>query len=188
VQDASRPGETYQIDVNRGWTLDTALQVLSEVKGTNLTIEQPCATYRECLALKRHIDLPLMLDEIVSTPEDLLRVIRDDAADALNLKIARVGGLTKARRLRDICAEAGLALTIQDTGGADVAFAGVVQLAQSTPQRVLRSLWNPRELADRTLADGAPEAAAGAVQASAAPGLGVTVREDALGEPVAVYG
>jgi L-alanine-DL-glutamate epimerase-like enolase superfamily enzyme len=188
VQAAGRPGETYQIDVNRGWTLDTALQVLSEVKGTNLTVEQPCATYRECLALKRHIALPLMLDEIVSTPEDLLRAIGDDAADALNLKVARVGGLTKARRLRDMAAEAGLAMTIQETGGAEVAFAAVVQLAQSTPERVLRSLWDPRELAAVTLADGAPEAAAGAVQATDAPGLGVTVREEALGEPVAVYG
>ena len=188
VQNASRPSEVYQIDVNRGWTLDTALRVLSQVKGTNLFIEQPCATYRECLALKRRIGLPLMLDEIVSTPEDLLKVIRDDAADALNLKVARVGGLTKARRLRDMAAESGLAMTIQDTGGADVAFAGVVQLAQSTPQRVLRSLWDPRELADVTLADGAPEAADGAVQATDAPGLGVTVRVDALGEPAAVYG
>ena len=187
VQAASRPGEVYQIDVNRGWTLDTALQVLSQVEGTNLYVEQPCATYRECLALKRHIGLPLMLDEIVSTPEDLLRVIGDDAADALNLKIARVGGLTKARRLRDIAADAGLAMTIQETGGADVAFAGVVQLAQSTPTRVLRSLWDPRELADVTLADGAPDPSNGAVQATDAPGLGVTVREAALGDPVAVY-
>jgi len=188
VQAASRPGEVYQIDVNRGWTLDTALQVLSEVRGTNLTVEQPCATYRECLALKRHMGLPLMLDEIVTTPEDLLRVIRDDAADALNLKLARVGGLTKARRLRDMAADAGLAMTIQDTGGAEVAFAAVVQLAQSTPRRVMRSLWDPRELADRELADGAPDVAAGAVQASDRPGLGVTVREEALGEAVAVYG
>ena len=185
---AGRPGEVYQIDVNRGWTLDTALRVLGEVRGSNLTIEQPCATYRECLALKRHIDLPLMLDEIVATPEDLFRVLRDDGADALNIKIARVGGLTKARRLRDISADAGLALSIQDTGGAEVAFAAIVQLAQSTPRRVMRSLWDPRELSTVVLADGAPEVAAGAVQAPDRPGLGVTVREAALGEPVAVYG
>ena len=187
VQAASRPGETYQIDVNRGWTLDTALLVLSEVRGSNLYVEQPCATYRECLAVKRHSDLPLMLDEIVTTPEDLLQVLRDDAADALNLKIARVGGLTKARRLRDLCAEAGLALSIQDTGGTEVAFAALVQLAQSTPERVRRSVWDPRELAAVELAEGAPEIAGGAVEASDRPGLGVKVREDALGDPVAVY-
>ena len=188
VLEAGRPGEVYQIDVNRGWTLDTALRVLGEVKGNNLTIEQPCATYRECLALKRRIDLPLMLDEIVTTQEDLFKVLRDDGADAINLKIARVGGLTKARRLRDMCADAGLALSIQDTGGAEVAFAAIVQLAQSTPRRVMRSLWDPRELSTVVLADGAPEVAAGAVQASDRPGLGVRVREAALGEPVAVYG
>ena len=131
VQAASRPGEVYQIDVNRGWTLDTALQVLSELRGTNLYIEQPCATYRECLAVKRHSDLPVMLDEIVSTPEDLQRVLRDDAADALNLKTGRVGGLTKMRRLRDMGGDAGIAMTLQETGGAEVAFAAVVQLAQS---------------------------------------------------------
>ena len=87
-----------------------------------------------------------------------------------------------------MAADAGLALSLQETGGAEVAFAGVVQLAQSTPERVMRSLWDPRELAGVEIADGAPEIAGGAVRASDRPGLGVAVREEALGEPVAVYG
>lgn len=191
VLEAARPGETYHVDVNRGWSLDTALRVVGALAAgghDNLYIEQPCASYRECLELKRRCALPVMLDEIVATPEDLLRVVADGAADALNLKIARVGGLTKARRLRDIAAEAGIALSIQETGGAELAFAGVLQLAQSTPRKVLRSLWDPRELAGRRVADGAPEPADGRVEAGAAPGLGVTVREADLGEPAAVYG
>ncbi len=188
---AARPGETFQVDVNRGWSLDTALRVAGALAARghdNLYIEQPCASYRECLELKRRTALPIMLDEIVVTAEDLLRAVADSAADALNLKIARVGGLTKARRLRDIAADAGLAMTIQETGGAEVAYAGVVQLAQSTPRKALRSLWDPRELAGRTLANGAPEAEDGRVEAGDAPGLGVAVIEAELGEPATVYG
>jgi L-alanine-DL-glutamate epimerase-like enolase superfamily enzyme len=183
-----RPGEAFQVDVNRGWTPDTALRVLAGLGNADVVIEQPCATYRECRAVKAHTNLPVMLDEIVSDAETLLEVIRDDAADAFNLKIARVGGLTKGRHLRDICASAGLALSIQDTGGAEVAFAAIVHLAQSTPRRVLREVWDPRELSTLALADGAPEIADGAVSAPERPGLGVSPRMEVLGEPVAVYG
>ena len=169
IQAAARPGEVYQLDVNRGWTVDTALRVLTGVAGDNLYLEQPCATLRECRAVRQRTGLPVMLDEIIVTPEDLLQAIRDEAIDGLNLKIARVGGLTKSRRLRDLCAEAGIALSIQETGGADLALAAVVQLSQSTPRRIMRSLWDPRELADVTLADGAPENADGRMEGRPGP-------------------
>ena len=124
------PGEVYQIDVNRGWTLDTALQVLSEVRGSNLYrgaalrhlpgVPGPEAPHRPAAHAGR---------DRLDPRGAVQQVLHDDGADALNLKIARVGGLTKARRLRDMAAAAGLALSIQDTGGAEVAFAAVVQLA-----------------------------------------------------------
>jgi len=39
----------------------------------------------------------------------------DHAADAINLKISKVGGLTKARALRDLATASGIPMNIEDT-------------------------------------------------------------------------
>ena len=40
---------------------------------------------------------------------------QDRAADAINLKISKVGGLTKARQIRDLCVSLGIAMNIEDS-------------------------------------------------------------------------
>jgi L-alanine-DL-glutamate epimerase-like enolase superfamily enzyme len=45
----------------------------------------------------------------------LTRIIAEKAADAVNLKISKVGGLTKARAIRDLAVSAGIAMNIEDT-------------------------------------------------------------------------
>jgi L-alanine-DL-glutamate epimerase-like enolase superfamily enzyme len=45
-----------------------------------------------------------MLDKEINTVHDLTRAYHMGAMDALNLKIGRAGGVTKARLLRDVCA------------------------------------------------------------------------------------
>ncbi|MCX5790408.1 MAG: asparagine synthase-related protein, partial [Elusimicrobia bacterium] len=50
-----------------------------------------------------------------------------------NLKISKVGGLTKARQIRDLCVSLGIAMTIEDTWGGDITTAAIAHLAHSTP-------------------------------------------------------
>ena len=45
----------------------------------------------------------------------LTRIISEKAADAVNLKISKVGGLTRARAIRDLAVSAGIAMNIEDT-------------------------------------------------------------------------
>ena len=44
---------------------------------------------------------------------------KDNAADVVNIKIGKFGGLTKAKRALDFCTEVGLAMTIEDTWGGE---------------------------------------------------------------------
>lgn len=62
---------------------------------------------------------------------------RDKAADAINLKISKVGGLTKARQIRDLCVSLGIAMNIEDTWGGDIVTAAISHLAHSTPEKFL---------------------------------------------------
>jgi L-alanine-DL-glutamate epimerase-like enolase superfamily enzyme len=45
----------------------------------------------------------------------LVRVLNDKAADIINLKISKVGGLTKARVIRDLAVASGIPMNIEDT-------------------------------------------------------------------------
>ncbi len=54
--------------------------------------------------------------------------------DAINLKISKVGGLTKAREIRDLCISAGVAMTMEDSWGGDIVTAAIAHLARSTPE------------------------------------------------------
>ena len=62
----------------------------------------------------------------------LVRAHDARAMEAFNLKISKVGGLTKARQMRDLAEALGLSVTIEDTWGGDLVTAAVSHLAAST--------------------------------------------------------
>src|SRR4030095_12498368 len=69
----------------------------------------------------------------------LLRAIADGAMDVINLKISKVGGLTRAREMRDLCISAGVAMTIEDTWGGDILTAAIAHLARAPPPALSRA-------------------------------------------------
>jgi L-alanine-DL-glutamate epimerase-like enolase superfamily enzyme len=180
-------GEEIHADCNGGWTIDQALRVMRSVRDLDLYFEQPCATYEECLALRRRTDHPMILDEVIDGPEMMLRIVKDRGADMINIKISRVGGLTKARRVRDICVTAGLPVSLQDTGGGALTQSAIVHLAQSTPETFRRSLYNPMDHSSLSGAREVLKPIDGRLTAPDSPGLGVEVDTDCLGAPVGVY-
>lgn len=171
-------------DSNTGWTMHGAARVVAGVADLDVYIEQPCLTYEECLAIRRRTSLPFVLDENVGDVHAVLRGLADHAFDAINLKISKVGGLTKARRIRDLCVATGVAMTIEDTWGGDFATAAIAHLAQSTPARLLLSTTDFNSYGTKDIADGAPKRTAGTLTVSDRPGLGCTPIREALGSPV----
>jgi len=104
--------------------------------------------------------------------------------DVINLKISKVGGLTKARQIRDLCVSLGIAMTIEDTWGGDIITAAIAHLAHSTPEQFLFSATDFNSYVTVAFADGAPQRKAGRLSASREPGLGVQPKMDILGKPV----
>jgi cis-L-3-hydroxyproline dehydratase len=104
--------------------------------------------------------------------------------DVINLKISKVGGLTKARQIRDLCVSLGIALTIEDTWGGDITTAAIAHLAHSTPPDYLFSSTDFNSYVTVNIAAGAPQRKDGRLAASGAPGLGIEPRWDVLGDPV----
>lgn len=67
----------------------------------------------------------------------LAKIIADKSADVINLKISKVGGLTKARAIRDLAVSAGIPMNVEDTWGGDIVTAAIAHLAHSTPDDYL---------------------------------------------------
>lgn len=171
-------------DANTGWTRHEAMRVARAVRDLDVYIEQPCATYDECLSIRRLIDHPFVLDENVDGIEMLTRAIADRAMDVVNLKISKLGGLTRTRQLRDLCVSAGIAMTLEDSWGGDIATAAIAHLAQSTPETHRFTSTDFNSYVTVSTAEGAPRRIDGFMSVSKRPGLGIRPRLDILGPRV----
>jgi L-alanine-DL-glutamate epimerase-like enolase superfamily enzyme len=174
-------------DANTGWTRHEAARVVGAIAGMDVYVEQPCLTYEECVSIRRRTALPFVMDEVIDTPNTLVRGIAEDAMDVINLKISKVGGLSKARLMRDLCVAHGIPMTIEDTWGGDITTAAIAHLARSTPSEFSFSATDFNSYGTVDIAEGAPKRVNGRMTAADRPGLGVTPIFDALGAPVAQY-
>jgi len=180
------PGDRLVADANTGWLPHDALRVVRAVRDLDVYLEQPCASYEECLAVRQRTDHPFVLDEVVDSVEMLVRVRADRAADVVNLKISKLGGLTRTKQARDLCVSLGIAMTLEDSWGGDVITAAIAHLAHSTPPEFRFTATDFNSYVTVSTADGAPKRVNGHMAASAAPGLGVTPRSEVLGKPEVV--
>jgi L-alanine-DL-glutamate epimerase-like enolase superfamily enzyme len=179
-------GDRLVADANTGWLMHDALRVVRAVRDLDVYIEQPCLSYEECLAVRRHTDHPFVLDEVVDSIEMLVRGRADLAMDVVNIKISKFGGLTRACQARDLCISLGIAMTLEDSWGGDIVTAAIAHLAHSTPPEFLFTATDFNSYITVNIAEGAPRRVNGRMAAATAPGLGVVPRPEVLGQPVVV--
>lgn len=184
VRSMLRPSDRLVADANTGWTQHEAVRVVRAVRDVDVYIEQPCLTYEECLAVRRQTDHPFVLDENVDGLDMLLRAKSDLAMDVVNLKISKLGGLTKTRQVRDLCVSMGIAMTLEDSWGGDITTAAIAHLAHSTPEEYRFTSTDFNSYVTVSTADGAPQRVQGYMQAGTKPGLGMTPKMDVLGSRV----
>ncbi len=168
-----RDGDALIADANGGWLTHEAARVVRALEAFDVVVEQPCATYEECLSIRRRTPIPFVLDESIDSLQALVRAHADGAMDMINIKISKFGGLTRARRIRDICAGLGIAMIIEDTCGGDLATAAVAHLAHSTPEALRFGSTDLNGYVTRRYDASAPVNRNGMIAAPDRPGLGV---------------
>lgn len=181
-----QPGDILIADANTGWLQHEAVRVVRGVRDVDVYIEQPCLTYEECLTIRRRTDHAFVLDECVDGMDMLNRTVAEGAADVVNIKISKFGGLTKAKLARDFCVSNGIAVTIEDSWGGDFVTAAIAHLAQSTRPEFLFTSTDFNSYVTVSNAEGAPKRVNGRMSASTRPGLGTTPRDEVLGDPVII--
>jgi len=100
-----------RLDANQGYTVAEALRVLRAVYGCDIEFcEQPVpmGDLRALAKVTKGSPVPVMADESVRGPEELIRIIQMKAASMVNLKLMKAGGLWRARQMADIAEAAGM--------------------------------------------------------------------------------
>jgi L-alanine-DL-glutamate epimerase-like enolase superfamily enzyme len=183
VRDAAGPDVRLVADANGGFGSAAAIRFCGLAASVDHALEQPCSTIAECASVRRRCTVPMLLDESIVTLGDLLEVRANGIADGVTIKLSRVGGITPAALVRDVAAEAGLEVTVEDTGGASIDTAAMVHMSLSTPSRARAATVDFNAWVTVDNASGMPAPEDGRLAAPHGPGLGVTVLADALGDP-----
>jgi L-alanine-DL-glutamate epimerase-like enolase superfamily enzyme len=184
VAAAVGPGVSLVADANGGFTTQGALEFLRLAPHSEFLVEQPCASFEECAVVRAHCDRPLALDESIDSTAALLRA--RGVADAVTLKLSRVGGVSRAARMRDLACELGMRVTVEDTGGSTIDTAAMAHLSASTPEPHRGHTVDFNNWVTVENATGLPQPQGGVQPLPTGPGLGIEVLEDALGRPLAV--
>ncbi len=188
VESLCRPSEIVLYDVNRGWTRQQALRVMSACENLNVMFEQPGETLDDIAAISAKHASPVSVDESLVTLQDAARIARDGLAEIFGIKLNRVGGLTKAARMRDIALAHGIDMFVMATGGSVLADTEALHLAATIPDDNCHAVWACQDMITVDIAGGrGPRNVDGHLHLPDTPGLGVHPDEDALGAPAAVY-
>ncbi len=154
VRQAVGPHVTLRADANQGWTPRQAVAVISawEDAGVDVElVEQPVhAGDLEGLAfVTAHVATPVLADESVWTRRDLRQVMIMRAADMVNIKLAKTGGLREALALARLAGEGGVGLLVGCMSETHVGIAAAAALASAlatghgatVPQDLDAGLW-----------------------------------------------
>ena len=182
-----KPGEKAMADANQGWRVDNAIRVARATADLDYILEQPCRTYEECQQVRRVAQQPMKLDECITGMAAAQRVVADKGAEICCLKLSNLGGLSKARRVRDFLVENRLPVVIEDTWGGEITTAAVAHFAASTPEEYLQNTTDLMNYNTRSTGIGGAYARDGKLYAPDGPGLGVTPDFEGLGPAVAEW-
>ncbi|MEO0379750.1 MAG: enolase C-terminal domain-like protein [Pseudomonadota bacterium] len=188
VEAIKQPGDIILYDVNRGWTRAQALQVITATQDLAVTFEQPCESLDDIAAIAPKHAAPISVDESLVTLQDATRIARDGLAEVFGIKLNRVGGLTKAARMRDVALAHGIDMFVMATGGSVLADTEALHLAATVPDSHCHAVWACQDMITRDIAGGrGPRNIDGHLHLPEGPGLGVHPDENTLGDPVAIY-
>ena len=174
-------------DANCGFLLGAARAFIRALgrHGAGISLEQPCATLDDCIALRSIWGGPMVLDESMVSLAALLAAHRAGIADGITIKLTRVGGITPAKLMRDVAVELGVAVTIEDAGGGDLVTMAFAHLNGSTPARHrVHSVDFGNWVTSSPVSGPVSRHGAFLVPQSDDSGLGMTLIDDQLGDPI----
>lgn len=132
------PEAKIRLDANGGWTPELSFSFIKALAGQGIELEyleQPCKTIDELARLRQMIaessfNVPVAADESVRKASDPMLVVEAEAADILVLKVAPLGGISRAL---EIARGAGLPVVVSSALDSSVGISMGAHLAAALP-------------------------------------------------------
>jgi O-succinylbenzoate synthase len=133
------PDAKIRLDANGGWTPELSFSFIKALAGQGIELEyleQPCKTIEELARLRQMIadssfNVPIAADESVRKASDPMLVVEAEAADILVLKVAPLGGISRAL---EIARGAGLPVVVSSALDSSVGISMGAHLAAALPE------------------------------------------------------
>lgn len=137
IREAVGPDVSIRADANQGYNTKEAIRLCRLAEKFDLRLElleQPVAAWdlQGMAAVRRAVDVPIEADESCYTVQDAMQIVRHEAADVLNIKLSKAGGLYAAKKIAAIAEAAGLRCVLGTAFGLGLEIAAKLHLAAST--------------------------------------------------------
>lgn len=171
------PGARLRLDANQGWSVQQAIEIIGAFEADGLPVdlvEQPVAAadLEGMAQVRRAVSTPIMADESVWTAADARRIAELDAADMLNIKLAKTGGIPEAMAIADVARDAGLTCMVGAMMEPSITIAGAAHVALAHPAITMVDLDSPDWLTTRH-PSGGYKVQEGWLALTGGPGLGM---------------
>ena len=102
VRQALGPAGRLVVDANGAWEVDEAISRIRRLSryGIDL-VEQPVRGFTDMAAVRRAVEVPMAADELASSAEAVARIVAEEAADVLVLKVQSLGGVQAGMRVAE---------------------------------------------------------------------------------------
>ncbi len=169
-----------RLDPNAAWTTIGTIKTMQEVESCNLQLlEQPVAGWdlKGMAHIRNKIGIPLMADESIWTPQDVIKIAEYGAADIINIKIAKSCGLALAKKIETVSESFGLPCIVGTEIEPGFSLIAKLHLAASMKVHPLASEFTELSLLKKNILKHEIDIKDGCVKVPGGPGFGVELDE-----------
>jgi len=157
IRSSVGPDLPLRVDANQGWNYYGASQVLQEMANLNIEhCEEPVHALNiiDQRRLTANSPVPIMADEAVFNHHDALRIISEQAADLLNIKLGKSGGIENAMKVAAVAEAAGVYCQVGSFSESRLGITALVHFDQAWDNIVYHDLDSPLMMSDDPIIGG----------------------------------
>lgn len=183
VREAIGDTTGFGIDVNQGWNPKDAIAVLRAVEDCDLLyVEQPVPrlNIEGLKVVKQNSGIHVMADECVFSIQALQEIIRREAADMVNIKLLKFGGILPAKKALAVAESANLPAHQSEFWQTEIGKAADAHFGVSGANFMEESGFELYTIRERAIAENPLRFDDGYIYPPEGPGLGVEVEDERL--------
>lgn len=178
IRQAVGPDIRLRIDANQGWSPKEAVRIIRTMEDMGIfmdLVEQPVSAhdFNGMKYVTSQVYTPILADESVFSMEDAIRLIQERAADLINIKLMKTGGIYQALKICGIAENYGVECMIGCMLESKIAVSAAAHLAAGKGIITRADLDGP-SLCKEDPYTGGPIYEGNKIIMNESPGLGIT--------------